>query len=277
VQVKLGLIGDNIAQSQAPRLHELAGRITGLQVSYVRLVPRELGLDFDAVFAMARDQGYRGLNITYPYKEKAFTRVQVADPLVRAIGAVNTVIFEPGGPMGFNTDFTGFVAAYRNVRGKEAPGTVCMIGSGGVGKAVGFGLIALGARAIRLVDLDRAKAETLAEALRKSSPETLVLVFADPETAALGADAVVNCTPIGMVGYDGTLLPRAALKGAAWAFDAVYTPVDTRFLQEAEAEGLQIISGYELFFGQGIDAWQIFTKKAIDAAALRQALQDRTA
>lgn len=277
VQIKLGLIGDNIAQSQAPRLHELAGRIAGLSVSYVRLVPRELNLDFDGVFAMAQDQGFRGLNITYPYKEKAFGLVQVTDPLVRDIGAVNTVIFEPGGPLGFNTDFTGFVAAYRSARGEVAPGTVCMIGSGGVGKAVGFGLIALGARAIHLVDLDRAKAEALADALRKSSLGTIVSVFEDPEAAAQGAYGVVNCTPVGMAGHEGTPLPRSALKGAAWAFDAVYTPVNTRFLQDAEAEGLHVISGYELFFGQGIDAWHIFTNTPIEAVALRKALQDRTA
>lgn len=272
--IKLGLIGDNIAQSQAPRLHHLAGGIAGLLVSYDRLVPRALGLDFDGVFAMAQNQSFRGLNITYPYKETAFSKVTVPDLLVRAMGAVNTVIFEPGGPVGYNTDYTGFVAAYRGTMGGSAPGAVCMIGSGGVGKAVAFGLVALGARAIHLVDLDGAKAEALAVALHKASPETDVAVFANAEAAAEGVDGLINCTPVGMVGYDGTPLPAQAMQGAKWAFDAVYTPVNTRFLQDAKATGLQIISGYELFFWQGIDAWHIFTNTPIEAAALRQALQE---
>ena len=68
--VRLGLIGDNIARSQAPRLHELAGRLTGLRVRYDRLTPRVLDMDVEAVFADARAAGYRGLNITYPYKER---------------------------------------------------------------------------------------------------------------------------------------------------------------------------------------------------------------
>ncbi len=77
-----------------------------------------------------------------------------------------------------------------------------------------------------------------------------------------------------MVGHDGTPLPRALLKGGAWVFDAVYTPVDTRFLQDAAAEGLQVISGYELFVGQGVDAWRIFTGLPLDEARLRQDLAE---
>jgi shikimate dehydrogenase len=76
-----------------------------------------------------------------------------------------------------------------------------------------------------------------------------------------------------MVGIDGTPLASIALRGAAWAFDAVYTPVETGFLRDAAAGGLAIISGYELFFQQGIDAWRIFTELGLDAGQLRTALQ----
>ena len=62
------------------------------------------------------------------------------------------------------------------------------------------------------------------------------------------------------------------MAGADWAFDAVYTPVDTQFLTEAGAEGLTIISGYELFFHQGVDAWAIFSGRPVDRDALRAAL-----
>ena len=77
---------------------------------------------------------------------------------------------------------------------------------------------------------------------------------------------------IGMVGYGGTPLARENLTGAEWVFDAVYTPVDTQFLQDAAAEGLQVISGYELFVGQGVDAWAIFTGLPLDEARLRDDL-----
>lgn len=270
--IRLGLIGDNIAASRSPKLHRLAGRQNGRSVSYDSLIPRDLGQDFDDLFAACAAGGYRGVNVTYPYKERAAGKVQIDDPLVRAIGAVNTVVFGPGGAKGFNTDYSGFVAAYRGLRGSRAPGITCMIGAGGVGKAVAFGLVALGAVEIRIADRDAAKAEALAEALVAASPGLRVQTGTDAAALAAGAEGLINCTPVGMVGHEGTPLPRAAMKGAGWAFDAVYTPVETQFLRDAEAEGLTIISGYELFFGQGVDAWAIFTGLPLDHGRLRAAL-----
>lgn len=271
---QLGLIGDNIADSKSPRLHELAGRLLGRPTAYDRLVPRILGLDFDEVFEQARIDGYRGLNITYPYKERVVAKLRIDQPQVARLGACNTVVFETDGPRGFNTDWSGFMAAYRHAFGDAAPGAVCMIGAGGVGKAVAFGLIDLGMTELRLVERDLPKAEALAEALRAAAPGVSVTCTTDAAAGAAGAAGLVNCTPVGMVGYEGTPLPREAMAGAAWAFDAVYTPVDTRFLRDAEAEGLKILSGYELYFYQGLHAITLFQGLEVDEAVLRQALKE---
>lgn len=271
--VKLGLIGDNITRSKSPRLHRTAGTLTGNKVTYDRLIPKDLELTFYEVFDQARNLGFRGINVTYPYKEIVTKLVTVSDPLVRAIGAVNTVVFDDDGPKGFNTDYSGFMAAYRAVRGDENPGTVCLIGTGGVGKAVAFGLIGLGAKTIRCVDLDATKADALADALRALGTDTQIETSNDAVAAAAGADGLINCTPLGMVGIGGSPLPAHAMQGATWAFDAVYTPVDTEFLSDAENAGLTVISGYELFFGQGVDAWNIFTGIELDHDALRVAIQ----
>lgn len=266
----LGLIGDNIAASRSPLLHVLAGRQNGKRVQYDRLVPAALGMDFAAVFAGAAAQGYRGLNITYPYKEKVVAHVTVPDPQVRAVGAVNTVLFEPGGPMGHNTDYSGFIAAYRGLRGDAPTGAVLMIGTGGVGRAVAFGLVALGVQDLRLVDRDRAKASALAADLQRAAPQLSVQIADCAETAASGAQGVVNCTPVGMVGYGGTPLARGALAGTQWVFDAVYTPAETQFLTDARAQGAQVLSGWELFFWQGVHAWALFSGGlGLDLARLR--------
>ncbi len=269
--VKLGLIGDNIADSKSPRLHELAGDMLGIPTTYDRLVPKTLDLDFGAVFNKARDEGYRGLNITYPYKERVTTRITVDEPQVARLGACNTVLFTENGPKGFNTDWSGFKAAYRGAFGDTPPGVVCMIGAGGVGKAVAFGLLDLGMTELRLVERDLTKAEALADHLRAAEPGLTVTVSSEP-SAARGAQGLVNCTPVGMVGYGGTPLPREFMAGATWAFDAVYTPVDTQFLTEAEAEGLKILSGYELYFYQGLHAISIFHGMDVDEAKLRALL-----
>lgn len=266
----LGLIGDNIAASRSPFLHVLAGRQNGLRVQYDRLVPPVLGKEFADVFAGAAAGGYHGVNVTYPYKEQVVAHVSVPDPLVRAVGAVNTVIFGADGPTGHNTDYSGFIAAYRGLRGDAPVGAVLMIGAGGVGRAVAFGLVALGVRDLRLVDRDHTKASALAADLQRAAPELAVQVAQCAETAAAGAQGVVNCTPVGMVGYEGTPLARDALAGAAWVFDAVYTPVETQFLRDARAQGAQVVSGWELFFWQGVHAWALFSNGlGLDLARLR--------
>lgn len=270
--ILLGLIGDNIASSSAPRLHKLAGQQNQIEVRYNRLVPTELDLDFKGVFSHCVVTGYRGINVTYPYKEIAAAMVKVPDPLTKSVGAVNTVLFETSGPVGFNTDLTGFVSAYQSVMMAQSPGIVCMVGTGGVGRAVAFGLVSLGAKELRLYDRDLAKAETLASALETANEDILVSVCGSVEVATSGADGLINCTPVGMVGYEGTAIPNHLMSGASWAFDAVYTPVSTQFLQDAEAQGLRIISGYELFFYQGVHAWKIFADKPLNETKLRQDL-----
>lgn len=275
-ELKLGLIGDNIAQSRAPLLHRLAGAQNGVSVTYDRLVPPALKLSFEEVFANCVSEGYRGINITYPYKETVTTLLEIDDPLVRSMGAANTVIFDGERPRGYNTDYTGFMAAYERIRGSEPPGSVLMIGTGGVGRAVAFGLVGLGVTTLTLVDRDIAKAEALAQALEVAAPDISVKITSNLQEAANGATGLINCTPVGMVGYDGTPLPAEHMTGAEWAFDAVYTPTDTKFLTDAAAAGLSVISGWELFFYQGVHAWKHFSGLPLDEVRLRRRLLENT-
>ena len=271
-EVRLGLIGDNIAASQAPRLHRLAGQLRGSAVRYDLLVPAEIGLGLDALFDRCAPGGYRGVNVTHPYKERVAARVESANPLVRAMGAVNLVCFGPDRPQGFNTDHTGFLSAWRVRFGAEPPGVVCQVGAGGAGRAIGFALAVLGAEAIRLLDSDRSRAQALAGALRSVWPGLDAAAAESLEEAAEGARGLVNCSPVGMDGDAGTPVPRSFMHGASWAFDAVYTPVRTRFLADAEAAGLDPLSGFELFFHQGTDGLEIFLGEPVDRVRLRRAL-----
>ncbi len=270
--IRLGLIGDNIAASSSPALHRIAGELSGLKVTYDLLRPADLKRSFDEVLAWAEADGYRGLNITYPYKERVVAHLDVPDPAVRAIGACNTVLFGPGRPVGWNTDYSGFMAAYRHSFGDKRPGRVAMAGSGGVGRAIAFALCELGAAELRLFDIDAGKSQALAEALRSLAAATTVTVASGIDEATRDADGLVNSTPIGMVGIGGSPFPPATIPGRRWAFDAVYTPVDTPFVVAARAAGLSVMSGYELFFYQGVDAFLHFTGKTVPETALRTAL-----
>ncbi|MFQ5623638.1 MAG: shikimate dehydrogenase family protein [Paracoccaceae bacterium] len=269
--IRLGLIGNDIRGSRAPALHRLFGESTGLEVSYDLFVPRALGLSFDQAFAHCRDIGLRGVNITLPYKETAAAKVRIDSPLTRRIGSLNTVVFAKAGPVGFNTDYSGFLSAYREMFGNAQPGRVTMIGAGGVGKAVAFALVALGAREVTILDSDAARAEALARAVAAAGGGATAGCIGEP-TAFAGADGVINCTPLGMTGHPGSPVPDGAFPRCRWAFDAVYTPMDTVFRAQAEDAGARFLSGFELHFHQGVDAFEIFTgKRPAGLARLRRA------
>jgi shikimate dehydrogenase len=268
---RLGLIGDNIAASQSPRLHVLAGRLCGLDVTYERLVPAQMGKSFEEVFTWCQEEQFAGVNVTYPYKERVTKHVQVPDEAVAAIGACNTVIFDAPMPHGANTDHSGFMRAFRTAFGTRKPGRVAMAGAGGVGKAIGFALAGLCCEGLTIFDTDRSRAEPLVSELQAAFPMP-VEIAPTVEDAMRGADGLVNCTPLGMVGYGGSAFPSSLIGGQTWAFDAVYTPVETEFLTACAQAAIAVLSGYELFFFQGVDAFRLFTGADVDTQALRQAL-----
>lgn len=275
--IRLGLIGDNIRASRAPALHRFCGEMAGFDLSYDLLIPAEQGLDFDALFERCRASGMRGLNITLPYKERVVPKLIVEDRDIARIGACNTVLFTDKGPKGYNTDFTAFVTAFRNQFGEQKPGRVVMYGAGGVGKAVAFGLKRLKAEEIIFIDSDTQKASALADAINASKKGVSRARLGTPADLAT-ADGVVNCTPVGMVGYGGSVIPEGGFPPCAWAFDAVYTPVDTPFSAQARAAGVTFISGYELYYYQGVDAFEIFTGQPVqDHDRLRKMLAETAA
>lgn len=271
--IRLGLIGDNISQSRAWRLHTLAGELCGLEVVYENLIPAELGKDFDGVFDHCQSGGYRAINITHPYKETVMARLATATDAALKIGAANTVVFGADGPAGCNTDASGFEAAYRANFPGETPGAVALIGAGGAGRAVGYALLMLGATELRVFDIDEGRANGLVAALRAVGSQTVVVNCPTIDLAAKDADGLVNCTPIGMNGYPGNPIAAEHIPGKRWAFDAIYTPEETEFLHSARAAGLSVMTGFELFFYQGLDGFAVFTGRAVPAERLRRGLR----
>ena len=268
------MIGAGIGKSSAPRLHRLAGGLSGIEVTYdlIQLAAGSSLGSFEQALSECRAKGYAGVNVTHPFKEGAARLVEVASEQVRRLGAINTVRFEPDrGPQGFNTDYTGFKRAFETRFPGDRPGVVAIAGAGGVGRAIAFGLVDLYAEEIRLFDPDRSKSATLATALQTQTDVRVALADTLAQACA-GTDGLVNATPIGMHQYPGTPFPRELIGKQRWAFDAIYTPRDTPFMLDAAAAGLQVLEGYELFFYQGVDAFAIFTGVGVDEAALREAL-----
>jgi len=218
---------------------------------------------FNAKLAEIRALGFAGTNVTFPYKQIAIDSADEVNDAVKKVGASNTLLLKDGKVCAFNTDYTGFIRGYKGRVGNLPAGKVLMIGAGGVGRAIGFALFEVGATEVLVTDLSERSAQSLVDAINEAGYKARVVTKEDIAEAAAEVDGLVNCTPVGHLKSPGMPLASDLIKGQKWAFDAVYTPMDTEFLVEANKKGLQIVSGFDLFFYQGIDAFEIFTGQEI--------------
>jgi shikimate dehydrogenase len=223
------------------------------------------------VLAGLRQKGFSGVNVTFPYKEAILPLIDRLSPAAQAIGSVNTVVIGPDGFTGHNTDASGFATAFRTVFGAQAPGRVALIGAGGVGRAIAFALADLGAVELRILDRDRAKAESLAAGL---DGRLRASVADEAQDALAGADGLVNATPAGMLPDRSSPVPVELLRADLWVADAVYWPLWTPLLQGARHSGAKLMTGRELCICQAHDAFMLFTGVEPDPTALGRAFDE---
>lgn len=258
---RLGLVGSGIDMSLSPAFHELAGKLIGLDVSY-ELIPRDPGLTagLDVLLRQLAAEGYHGVNVTVPFKASASRAAAEPSADVVATGVANTLLLGPDGPThAFNTDFSGFKWAYQRRFGSTSPGTVALLGAGGVGTATAAALVDLGATGLRIYDVVPERSHELAQLLRDRDDGVHVSVAATAEDAVDGVDGLVNGTPVGMSWNPGTPVDLPAVESQRWIFDAIYSPIETPLMARAATVGLARITGFDLFLGQAIDAFAIFT------------------
>lgn len=269
--IELGLVGTGIGRSLAPMLHETLGRLTDRPVRYTLhdLAP-DRAPSLGEFFAEQARRGVVGVNVTHPFKERALDVVTTIERDARTIGAINTVRFEPTGFRGYNTDHSGFLEAYRRKFGDAGPGVVAQLGAGGFGRAAAFAVSALGADAVRLHDVDRSRAEGLAADVAAVTG-VAVTVHTTGEDAVAGANGLMNATPVGMHHHPGLPVDPGALAGLHWVFDAVYTPLATDLLAAARVRGIPCLEGSELFFWQGVHAYEVFHGTPLDGATIETA------
>lgn len=270
--VRIGLLGRGIGSSLTPIMHEAEGRRLGLAYRYDLIDFDRLGLDdFDlgAVLETAWDLGYRGLNVTYPFKQAVIPLLDSLAPEAAAIGAVNTVVLGNGTRVGHNTDCWGFAQSVRKGLGAVPIDHVVQIGAGGAGAAVAHALVQLGARRIDIIDADVGKAEALARKVEDTSG-TLAQGLAPSHLAEVieRAVGVVNATPVGMEKYPGTPIDPGLLRRGQWVADIIYFPRETELLRRAQALGCRVLPGGGMAIYQAVRAFHLFSGVEPDAAEM---------
>jgi shikimate dehydrogenase len=258
-----GLIGNPVGHSVSPPMHEAAYEERGMDARYVTFEPAEDRVA--AVLDGAEALGIAGLNVTLPFKERVAELVET-DSLAGRIGAVNTVDFD-GEPTGYNTDAAGLVRAFEH-HGVELSGSAVVVGAGGAGRAVAFALADEG-MAVHVANRTVERAESLAEEVPNASWGGLSAL----EERLAGADVLVNATSVGMES-DETPVPASALHGELAVLDAVYTPLETRLLRDAESVGATTVDGAWMLLFQGVEAFEIWTGRTAPVETMNGALRD---
>ncbi|MGQ7262988.1 shikimate dehydrogenase family protein [Vreelandella sp. V005] len=262
--IKLGLVGEGIAKSQSPDLHERLGASLGVPVRY-DLVDSLGVVDFDFPNAIQslREEGYRGTNVTFPFKEKAAQLADIRGEGVKRVGTANTLLFDEAGLRAENTDYTGFISAYRHSFGDQPAGEVLLIGAGGVGRAVACALGALSVSCVHILEHDERRAQNLSHDLNSMGITAQCITPEQAQHELSQWQGVVNCSPIGHINHPGCPIDTAGLGAQHWVFDAVYIPAHTELLKAAQQAGAKTLSGVDLFVFQGVDAFRFFTHDRI--------------
>ncbi|GIF75873.1 shikimate dehydrogenase [Asanoa siamensis] len=271
--VLIGLVGDGIQRSHAPLLHEREADRQGIRLLYTTIDSRVRGLsraDLPGLLRWARTLGYRGLNITHPFKQAVAGHLDELCGDAAVLGAVNTVVFDEDGTRGHNTDASGFRRSFVRSFGDAPRDRVVQLGAGGAGSAVAYALLVLGVGRLTLVDTDGARAERLVDTLAREFGCDRVVAAAPDRVSALLADAdgLVNATPVGMAHSPGAPVPESDLRAGLWVADIVYRPIDTALLRAARAAGAPTLHGGGMSVYQATAAFELFTGRPADADAM---------
>lgn len=246
------IVGDPIKFTLSPAMHNAAYRARDIDGKFV-FVCSEVGSEHTSKIAeFTRVMGVRGLTITNPHNTKMIQYLDEVDPVAKLIGSVNTVVNQECKLVGYNTDWIGAVTALEHVTTLYKK-RVAVLGTGGAARAIAFGLRERGSD-ISIFGRNIEKAASLANAIGASAFSFEAI------SKVADCDIVVNATPIGKAPFQNTsLVPAFHLNANHVVMDAVYLPLKTQLLVEAERAGARIVPGMEMLLHQGAAQFEIHT------------------
>lgn len=273
----LGVIGEPIAHSLSPVMHNAALKHLGLNYIYYPFPVKPEALSRAIEWFRVID--LQGFNITIPHKQAIIPLLSEISPTAQLVGAVNTVYKTPQGWAGTNTDVQGFIAPLQDLR--DWRGTeVLVLGYGGAARAVVVGCQQLGCKQIHVVGRNPEKLQDFHQSW--TAFPGLVSIHPWHQLADLfpHADLVVNTTPIGTT-PDINISPvelsvMGKLKMGAIAYDLIYNPAKTLFLQQAEQKGAMIFNGLEMLVQQGAAALEIWLGCPAPIEVMRKSLTNES-
>jgi shikimate dehydrogenase len=255
-----GLIGNPVAHSLGPLMHNQAFAAAGCNAVYLAFRVTDPGAAINAVRAL----NFKGVSVTLPHKVAVMEHLDKIEAIALKIGAVNTIVNNRGKLTGYNTDCPGAIEALKT-RTTIEDKSIALIGAGGAARAIGFGLVTAGGR-VTVLNRSRSTGERLAADLQAD-----FLPLNEWEPARY--EVLINTTPIGMYpDIDATPVPQEGFSKEMVVMDIVYNPLKTRLLQAAEAGGCLTVNGASMFVFQGARQFELWTQRKAPLQVMQRAV-----
>jgi shikimate dehydrogenase len=282
--IRVALLGHPVGHSRSAAMHNAAFRELGLDWRYEALdvEPERFG----EVLAALPEQGFAGANVTIPHKLRALEAATEATDVARAVGAANTLSFQSGGVRADNTDVEGFLTALRE-RAPDAPAGMraLVLGAGGAGRAVVYGLLTAGARAVGVWNRHPDRAAALVADFVPIAGDSALEWVTEPRMGRF--DLLVNATSLGMQHAHASpephekdeffkTVPLSAdeMDDRLTVVDLVYRQDRTPLVRAACARGLRCVDGFDVLIHQGAASFRIWTGMQAPLGAMRRGATD---
>lgn len=261
----LGVIGNPIAHSMSPLMHNTVLKEMGLDYVYLPFKVEDPGDFVDT----ARKFSFRGFNVTIPHKREIIEYLdELAEDAAR-LGAVNTVVKQDGKLKGYNTDWLGAVAALEKVTSSKDKNVV-LIGAGGAGRAIAYGLKKKGGN---VTVLNREEELLMA---RRVGDNFGCKYGGLKELDSLEYDILIHATPVGMwPDVVESLVEKKNLRKGKVVMDIVYNPLQTKLLKDAEECGCRTIDGLKMLAGQAEASFRFWTGKEPPSGLMEEVARKR--
>lgn len=267
------VIGNPIAHSKSPDIHQTFAQQLGLDIRYQRQYCPDDAASFTAVVEAFFHGGGTGANVTLPFKQHAFALCQQRGGLsdhARVAGAVNTLLLQQGTLFGDNTDGQGLVNHLQQLGWPVDAARVAVIGAGGAARGIILPLIEAGVASITIANRTVAKAEALVTQLQSAHPALNAAALTSSSVQALHGDfdIIINATSIGLT---AERLPLSPSLSCQYAYDMMYGRA-LPFLQHFAASGAHTSDGFGMLVGQAALSFSRWTGKLVDIEETMQRL-----
>lgn len=251
---KAAVTGHPVAHSRSPLIHGYWLKKFGINGEYgcLDIEPD----DADRFFRTFSESGLTGANVTVPHKEIAAAACDRLDEAAKVMGAANTIWLDDAGRLcGANTDWTGFLGNLdqRAPGWDDDPGTAIVLGAGGAARAIVFALLSRKFKAVHIVNRTPEKVARIAE---EFGSRTFAHSWDNLGTLLEEAGLVVNTTTLGMTGKPPLKIDLSPLPQSALVTDAVYVPLQTDLLKQAEQRGNRTVDGLGMLLHQAVPGFE---------------------